>query len=68
MIRPEERSRVVFGCGNFGGLGSAPEFRGLGDGRETAFALLDAARERGLTRFDTANTYGGGVSETVRIC
>jgi aryl-alcohol dehydrogenase-like predicted oxidoreductase len=65
MIRPDERGRVVFGCGNFGGLGSSPSLRDKGDGRERALALLDRARAFGLTRFDTANTYGGGASETI---
>ncbi len=65
MIRPAERGGIVFGCGNFGGLGSSPALRGLGDSEEAAFGLLDQARAVGLTRFDTANTYGGGVSETV---
>jgi aryl-alcohol dehydrogenase-like predicted oxidoreductase len=62
---PLDRSRVAFGCGNFGGLGSSPTLRDKGDDRTRAFALLDHAREIGLTRFDTANTYGGGVSEAV---
>ena len=65
MTAPLDRSRVIFGCGNFGGLGSSPTLRDKGDDRTRAFALLDHAREIGLTRFDTANTYGGGVSETV---
>ena len=63
MIAPGDLGRIVFGCGNFGGMGSAPELRAHGDDRETAFALLDHARALGLTRFDTANTYGGGASE-----
>ncbi|MEO7053621.1 MAG: aldo/keto reductase, partial [Rhizomicrobium sp.] len=65
MIKPEERDRIIFGCGNFGGLGSSPSFRDKGDDRERALAILDAARELGLTRFDTANTYGGGASEII---
>jgi aryl-alcohol dehydrogenase-like predicted oxidoreductase len=65
MIRPEERDRIIFGCGNFGGLGSSPTFRDKGDDRQRALALLDAARDLGLTRFDTANTYGGGASEVI---
>jgi aryl-alcohol dehydrogenase-like predicted oxidoreductase len=65
VIRPAERERIIFGCGNFGGLGSSPALRGQGDSQEVAFELLDHARAVGLTRFDTANTYGGGVSETV---
>ena len=65
MIQAGELNRVIFGCGNFGGLGSSPTLRDKGDGRERAMALLDQARTLGFTRFDTANTYGGGVSETV---
>lgn len=65
MIGTDELGRVVFGCGNFGGMGSSPTLRRQGDGRDRAFALLDHARAIGLTRFDTANTYGGGASETM---
>src|SRR5437868_11360689 len=57
--------RIVFGCGNFGGIGSAPELRSAGDSEEQALQLLDHGRRLGLRRFDTANTYGGGASETV---
>ena len=56
-------SVVALGCGNFGGIGSAPELIGQGDDEDTAFALMDAAREHGITLFDTANSYGGGASE-----
>jgi aryl-alcohol dehydrogenase-like predicted oxidoreductase len=65
MIAAKELDRIVFGCGNFGGLGSSPDLRDKGDGRERALALLDHARAVGMTRFDTANTYGGGFSEQV---
>jgi aryl-alcohol dehydrogenase-like predicted oxidoreductase len=65
MIEAGELGRIIFGCGNFGGLGSSPALRNKGDGAGTALALLDEARAAGLTRFDTANTYGGGVSETL---
>src|SRR5215468_9024496 len=58
-----EVSIVGLGCGNFGGIGSVPELFGRGDDRATAFALMDAAREAGVTLFDTANSYGGGTSE-----
>jgi 1-deoxyxylulose-5-phosphate synthase len=61
----DDLNRIIFGCGNFGGLGSSPTFRDKGDDRGRALQLLDHARDRGLTRFDTANTYGGGVSEQV---
>jgi len=57
-------SRVILGCGNFGGIGSAPAFFGQGDSREESFALMDAARDAGITTFDTADAYGGGRSET----
>jgi aryl-alcohol dehydrogenase-like predicted oxidoreductase len=65
MIKTEELGRIVFGCGNIGGLGSSPVLRDKGDSREQGLALLDHARNLGLTHFDTANTYGGGVSEIV---
>ena len=57
-------SRVILGCGNFGGIGSSPEFFGQGDSEEDAYAIMDAAWEAGLTTFDTADAYGGGRSET----
>jgi aryl-alcohol dehydrogenase-like predicted oxidoreductase len=57
-------TRVILGCGNFGGIGSAPAFFGQGETREQAFALMDAAWEAGITTFDTADAYGGGRSET----
>jgi aryl-alcohol dehydrogenase-like predicted oxidoreductase len=55
--------RVILGCGNFGGVGSAPAFFGRGETREQAFELMDAAWAAGLTWFDTADAYGGGRSE-----
>jgi aryl-alcohol dehydrogenase-like predicted oxidoreductase len=55
--------RVVLGCGNFGGIGSAPAFFGQGETHEQAFDLMDAAWALGLERFDTADAYGGGRSE-----
>jgi 1-deoxyxylulose-5-phosphate synthase len=55
---------VVLGCGNFGGIGSAPAFFGKGETKEQAFALMDAAWTMGLRWFDTADAYGGGRSET----
>ena len=56
-------SRVILGCGNFGGIGSAPAFFGAGESPEEAFAIMDAAWEAGITTFDTADAYGGGRSE-----
>ncbi|HXV35418.1 MAG TPA: aldo/keto reductase [Gaiellaceae bacterium] len=58
-----EISRIALGCGNFGGIGSAPAFFGQGESEEEAFALMDAAWEAGITLFDTADAYGGGRSE-----
>jgi len=57
-------SRIILGCGNFGGIGSAPAFFGKGESREESFAIMDAAWEAGITTFDTADAYGGGRSET----
>ena len=58
-----EVSRIVLGCGNFGGVGSAPELFGQGETEDEAFALMDAAWAAGITVFDTAASYGGGRSE-----
>jgi len=58
-----ELSRIGLGCGNFGGIGSAPELFGQGETREQAFELMDAAWSAGVTFFDTAASYGGGRSE-----
>jgi aryl-alcohol dehydrogenase-like predicted oxidoreductase len=56
-------SRIALGCGNVGGVGSAPEFFGQGLSEDQAFELMDAAWEFGITHFDTADAYGGGRSE-----
>jgi aryl-alcohol dehydrogenase-like predicted oxidoreductase len=56
--------RIILGCGNFGGIGSAPAFFGQGESRDEAFELMDAAWAAGLSAFDTADAYGGGRSET----
>ena len=55
--------RVALGCGNFGGIGSDHRFYGQGEDDAAAAALMDAAYERGITLFDTADAYGGGRSE-----
>jgi aryl-alcohol dehydrogenase-like predicted oxidoreductase len=60
-----EVSRIILGCGNFGGIGSAPEFFGQGEDEEEAFRIMDAAWSLGITMFDTADAYGGGRSETM---
>ncbi len=57
-------TRVILGCGNFGGVGSAPAFWGQGIPRDEAFRIMDAAWELGIRTFDTADAYGGGRSET----
>jgi aryl-alcohol dehydrogenase-like predicted oxidoreductase len=57
-------SAVGLGCGNFGGVGSAPAFFGKGESEAEAFALMDMAWEMGINFFDTADAYGGGRSET----
>jgi aryl-alcohol dehydrogenase-like predicted oxidoreductase len=65
MLTEADVDRIVFGCGNFGGIGSSPKLRSAGDSEDQALRLLDHARRIGLHRFDTANTYGGGSSELV---
>jgi aryl-alcohol dehydrogenase-like predicted oxidoreductase len=57
-------SRLILGCGNFGGVGSAPALFGQGIPHDEAHRIMDAAWELGLTTFDTADAYGGGRSET----
>jgi len=57
-------SGVALGCGNFGGIGSAPAFFGKGIPRDEAFRIMDKAWANGITWFDTADAYGGGASES----
>jgi aryl-alcohol dehydrogenase-like predicted oxidoreductase len=59
-----EISGLGLGCGNFGGIGSAPAFFGMGENEPQAFELMDRAFDAGINFFDTANAYGGGRSET----
>jgi aryl-alcohol dehydrogenase-like predicted oxidoreductase len=59
-----EVTRIVLGCGNFGGVGSSPAFFGQGIAKDEAFRIMDAAWEMGIRAFDTADAYGGGRSET----
>ena len=56
-------ARIALGCGNFGGIGSAPELFGQGLTDDQAFELMDAAWASGIEHFDTADAYGGGRSE-----
>ncbi len=58
-----EVTRIILGCGNFGGIGSAPEFFGQGESEDEALAIMDTAWELGIRTFDTADAYGGGRSE-----
>jgi aryl-alcohol dehydrogenase-like predicted oxidoreductase len=57
-------TRIILGCGNFGGIGSSPAFFGQGTPRDEAFRLMDLAWDSGITTFDTADAYGGGRSES----
>src|SRR5436309_3184852 len=59
-----ELSSVGLGCGNFGGIGSAPELFGRGEDEAEAEAIMDRAAAAGVNFFDTAASYGGGRSET----
>jgi aryl-alcohol dehydrogenase-like predicted oxidoreductase len=54
---------ISLGCGNFGGVGSAPEFFGQGIPEDEAFAIMDRAWDSDIRWFDTADAYGGGRSE-----
>jgi aryl-alcohol dehydrogenase-like predicted oxidoreductase len=56
-------ARIALGCGNFGGVGSAPTFFGQGLTQDQALELMDAAWAAGIEHFDTADAYGGGRSE-----
>jgi len=56
-------SGISLGCGNFGGVGSAPEFFGQGIPEGEAFAIMDRAWANGIRWFDTGDAYGGGSSE-----
>src|SRR5256886_17204310 len=58
-------SVVGLGCGGFGGIGSVPELFGKGEDKASAFALMDRAWDVGINYFDTADSYGGGLSETI---
>src|SRR5919112_4883419 len=58
-----EAPRIMLGCGNFGGVGSAPAFFGRGQTEDEAFAIMDAAWELGITHFDTPHAHGGGGGE-----
>jgi aryl-alcohol dehydrogenase-like predicted oxidoreductase len=59
-----EVSPLFLGCGNFGGVGSAPAFYGMGENESQAAELMDRAWDAGINVFDTADAYGGGRSES----
>ena len=54
---------ISLGCGNFGGIGSSPEWFGHGIAHDEAFAIMDRAWDAGIEWFDTGDAYGGGASE-----
>ncbi|HUF96611.1 MAG TPA: aldo/keto reductase [Ilumatobacter sp.] len=56
---------VVFGCGNFGGIGGAQDFVGKGMSEEASLASMDEAAEMGIALFDTAERYAAGESERI---
>ena len=56
-------SRLILGCGGFGGMGSDHDLVGRGESDEQAAAIMDRAWELGITTFDTADAYAGGRSE-----
>jgi aryl-alcohol dehydrogenase-like predicted oxidoreductase len=56
---------VVFGCGNFGGIGGALDFLGKGMDEPSAFASMDEAAGLGIVLFDTAERYAAGESERI---
>src|SRR5262249_61827393 len=52
-------ARIALGCGNFGGIGSAPDFFGQGLTEDEAFALMGAALAGGIDWFGAADAHGG---------
>src|SRR5215467_7314473 len=58
-------SVIGLGCGGFGGIGSAARLFGKGENQEQAGALMDRAIDLGINYFDTADSYGGGLSEEI---
>lgn len=58
-------SRVLLGCGSIGGIGSPAATRGKGLSAAEGLGQIDTAASLGINVLDTANSYGGGVSEQV---
>jgi hypothetical protein len=50
VLKQPDLDRIVFGCGNFGGIGSAPGLRSAGDSEEQALRLLST--ELGAEKID----------------
>lgn len=63
-LSPLSVSAFVFGAGGIGGVGSSPAARGYGLTSEDGLDRLGEAVGLGVTTIDTADSYGGGVSET----
>jgi 1-deoxyxylulose-5-phosphate synthase len=60
-----EISRIILGCGTFGGIGGAKALIGRGLDRAAAFETLDEGLALGVTVLDTAERYAEGESERV---
>lgn len=56
-------SEFFFGAGGIGGIGAAVATRGKGLNLRQGLQRLDEAWELGIRVIDTANAYGGGLSE-----
>jgi 1-deoxyxylulose-5-phosphate synthase len=56
-------SEFIYGAGSIGGVGSSATTRGSGNTPEEGMERLDEAVELGVNMVDTADAYGGGVSE-----
>lgn len=56
-------SEFIFGAGSIGGVGSSGATRGSGNTPEEGLDRLDEASDLGINMVDTADAYGGGVSE-----
>lgn len=56
-------SRVILGCGTFGGIGGARDLIGKGIDRSGALDVLDEAVALGIDVLDTAERYADGESE-----
>src|SRR2546421_12798976 len=60
-----ELSSIGLGCGNFGGIGSAPELFGRGEKETGAFAIMDRALAAGNNIFYTPASHGGGGKQSL---